>query len=138
LKIQESDCQEAWPLAHANSPANHTSPRRFQWIESTNSLVPKLLLCNWIGNCSSCRTGAAIYCRSYSPFPTFFNTVNPALLASETESGFSFVGEFTREIILRTGLRHSGHFVRGARDAGLRKLNFPPQTLQSPSQSSYS
>jgi hypothetical protein len=80
----------------------------------------------------------ASYCFSYSPFPTRFKTVNPAFFASETDSGFNFVGEFTSEIIFRTGFLHSGQFVNAGRDAGRRRLNFPPQTLQSPPQSSYS
>jgi hypothetical protein len=70
--------------------------------------------------------------------PTLFNTVNPALFASDIDSGLSFVGEFTCEMIFRTGFRHNGHFVNGGRLAGRRRLNFPPHTLQSPSQSSYS
>jgi hypothetical protein len=33
---------------------------------------------------------------------------------------------------------HAGHFVRGAAEVGRRSVNFPPQTLHSPSHSSYS
>jgi hypothetical protein len=80
----------------------------------------------------------SLYCRSYSPLPTRFRTVNPAFLASVIESGFSFVGELTWEMIFRTGFLQSGQFVSGGRDAGRRRLNFPLQTLHSPSHSSYS
>jgi hypothetical protein len=60
------------------------------------------------------------------------STVNPAFLASAIDNGFNFVGEFTSEIIFRTGFRHNGHFVSAGRLAGLRNENFPPHTLQSP------
>jgi hypothetical protein len=70
--------------------------------------------------------------------PTRFKTVKPAFFASEMESGFSFMGELTVDMSFRTGLRQRGHFSRGGRLAGRRRLNFPPQTLQSPLQSSYS
>jgi hypothetical protein len=70
--------------------------------------------------------------------PTRFSTVNPAFFASEIERGFNFVGELTDEITFRTAFLQSGQFVSGGREMGRRKLNLPPQTLQSPSQSSYS
>ena len=78
------------------------------------------------------------YCRSYSPLLTRFSTVNPAFFASEIESGLSLTGELNVEMTLRTGRLHAGHLVRGGADRGLRSVNFPPQTLQSPSHSSYS
>ncbi len=80
----------------------------------------------------------SFYCLSYSPLLTFFKTVNPAFLASETESGFNFTGELNVEIILRTGFLQAGQCVSGAAESGRCKVNLPPQTLQSPSQSSYS
>ena len=78
------------------------------------------------------------HCLSYSPLLTFLSTVNPAFLASVTDSGFSFTGELKVEIIFRTGFLHAGHWVRGAAESGRRSVNLPLQTLQSPSQSSYS
>ena len=78
------------------------------------------------------------YCRSYSPLLTRLRTVNPAFFASEIESGLSFTGELNVERILRTGFLHAGHCVSGGAESGRRKVNLPPQTLQLPSQSSYS
>ena len=78
------------------------------------------------------------YCRSYSALPRRLSTVKPAFLASETESGFSFTGELNVEMILRTGFLQSGHFVNSGTESGRRKVNLPPQILQSPSHSSYS
>src|SRR5437667_3100324 len=75
------------------------------------------------------------YCLSYSPLLTFFSTVNPAFFASEIESDR---GELKDENTFRTGFLHAGHCVSGAADNGRRKTNFPPHTLQSPLQSSYS
>ncbi len=75
------------------------------------------------------------HCFSYSPLLTRFKTVNPAFLASEIESAF---GELNVDHTFRTGFLHAGHWVRGAAETGRRRVNFPPQTLQSPSQSSYS
>src|SRR5690349_1602283 len=82
------------------------------------------------------RTGG--HCRSYSPLPSRFNTVKPAFFASETETGLSFTGELNVEMILRTGFLQAGHWVSGGADSGRRKVNLPPQTLHSPSHSSYS
>jgi hypothetical protein len=47
-------------------------------------------------------------------------------------------GELKVEMILRTGFLHAGHFVNSGALTGRRKVNLPPQTLQSPSQISYS
>jgi hypothetical protein len=68
----------------------------------------------------------------------FLSTVNPAFFASEMESGLNLVGVLNAEMILRTGFLHAGHFVNSGTFTGRRKVNRPPQTLQSPSQSSYS
>jgi hypothetical protein len=65
-------------------------------------------------------------------------TLNPAFFASEIESGLSFTGELKGEMTLRAGLLHAGHFVKGGAESGRRKVNLPPQTLQSPSHNSYS
>jgi hypothetical protein len=54
------------------------------------------------------------------------------------ESGLSFIGEFTWEMIFRTGFLHAGHCVNGAALSGRRSVNFPPHTTQLPSHSSYS
>jgi hypothetical protein len=54
------------------------------------------------------------------------------------ETGLSFCGELKPEMILRTGFLHAGQCVSGLADSGRRNVNFPPQTLQSPSHSSYS
>src|SRR5277367_2050725 len=78
------------------------------------------------------------YCLSYSPLLTFLSTVNPAFFASVMDSGLSFCGELKLEKILRTGFLHAGQFVSGLAESGRFKVNFPPQTLQSPSHSSYS
>ena len=75
------------------------------------------------------------YCRSYSPLLTRFRTVNPAFLASETETCF---GELNVERILRTGFLHAGQCVSGLADSGRFSVNFPLQTAQSPSHNSYS
>ena len=40
--------------------------------------------------------------------------------------------------ILRTGFLQAGQWVRGVVESGRSKVNLPPQTLQSPSHSSYS
>ena len=78
------------------------------------------------------------YCRSYSPLLTRFNTVNPAFLASDTESGLSLTGELNVERTLRTGFLQAGQRVKGAAETGRRKVNFPPHTAQLPSHNSYS
>src|SRR4051794_3829412 len=75
------------------------------------------------------------YCRSYSPLPTFFNTVKPAFLASENER---VLGELKVDMSLRTGFLQAGHLVNSCASSGRRKVNLPPQTLQSPSHNSYS
>ena len=75
------------------------------------------------------------HCFSYSPLLTRFSTVKPAFFASEIETVF---GELNVDQTLRTGLLQAGHWVRGAAETGRRKVNFPPHTLHSPSQSSYS
>jgi hypothetical protein len=54
------------------------------------------------------------------------------------ETGFSFCGELKLEMILRTGFLQAGQFVSGLAESGRFKVNFPPQTLQSPSHNSYS
>jgi hypothetical protein len=77
----------------------------------------------------------ALYCLSYSPLLTRFRTVKPAFLASEMESA---LGELNVEKTLRTGFLQAGQWVKGAAESGRRKVNRPPHTLQSPSQSSYS
>jgi hypothetical protein len=41
-------------------------------------------------------------------------------------------------MILRTGFLQAGHFVNSGALNGRRRVNFPPQTLQSPSHNSYS
>src|SRR5208283_2306565 len=79
-----------------------------------------------------------IYCRSYSPLLIFLSTVNPAFLASEMDSGLSLCGVLKPEKIFRTGFLHAGQFVSGLAESGRFKVNFPPQTTQLPSQSSYS
>ena len=61
--------------------------------------------------------------------------MKPAFLASEMESA---LGELKVDHILRTGFLQAGQFVSGAAERGRHKVNLPPQTLQSPSQSSYS
>jgi hypothetical protein len=64
--------------------------------------------------------------------------VNPAFLASVMDSGLSLCGELKVEMILRTGFLQAGHFFNSGALTGRRRVNFPPQTLHSPSQSSYS
>ena len=54
------------------------------------------------------------------------------------ETGLSFCGELKLEMILRTGFLQAGQFVSGWAESGRFNVNFPPQTLQSPSHSSYS
>jgi hypothetical protein len=76
-----------------------------------------------------------VHCRSYSPLLTRFSTVKPAFLASETETVF---GELKADHAFRTGFLQAGHWVNGAAESGRNKVNLPPHTLQSPSQSSYS
>ena len=78
------------------------------------------------------------YCLSYSPLPRRFKTVNPAFLASLTETGLSFMGELNVEMTLRTGFLQAGHLVNSAAVSGRRKVNLPPQAAHLPSQSSYS
>jgi hypothetical protein len=78
------------------------------------------------------------YCRSYSPLLTRLSTVNPAFLASVTESGLSLMGELKVERILRTGFLQAGQLVKGFAESGRRSVNLPPHTLQAPSHSSYS
>jgi len=47
-------------------------------------------------------------------------------------------GELNVDKTFRTGFLHAGQWVKGAAESGRRKVNRPPHTLQSPSQSSYS
>ena len=61
--------------------------------------------------------------------------MKPAFLASEIES---VLGELKVDHTRRTGFLQAGHLVKGGADSGRRKVNFPPHTTQSPSQSSYS
>ena len=77
-------------------------------------------------------------CLSYSPLPSRLRTVNPAFLASETDSGLSFIGELKDEKTLRTGFLHAGQLVSGLADSGRFNVNFPPHTVQPPSHNSYS
>ena len=42
------------------------------------------------------------------------------------------------EMIFRTGFLQAGQCVSGAAESGRFRVNVPPQTLQLPSQSSYS
>jgi hypothetical protein len=67
--------------------------------------------------------------------PTRFRTENPAFLASDIDN---FRGELKVEKSRRTGFLQAGHLVNGAAEMGRRNVNLPPQTLQSPSHSSYS
>jgi len=64
--------------------------------------------------------------------------VNPAFLASEMDSGLSLCGVLKPEMIFRTGFLHAGQFVSGLAESGRFNVNFPPQTTQWPSHSSYS
>jgi hypothetical protein len=75
------------------------------------------------------------YCFSYSPLLTRFRTVNPAFFASEIDSAF---GELKVDQILRTGFLQAGQLLSGFAESGRCNVNFPPQTAQLPSQSSYS
>src|ERR1051325_9397120 len=77
------------------------------------------------------------YCRSYSPFPNRFRTVNPAFLASATDRGLVIAGELKVEMSFRTGFLQSGHLVNSGALSGRRRVNLPPQTAHSPSHSSY-
>jgi hypothetical protein len=79
-----------------------------------------------------------LHCRSYSPLLIFLSTVNPAFFASEMDNGLSLCGELKVEMILRTGFLHAGQFVSGLAESGRFNVNFPPQTTQWPSHSSYS
>jgi hypothetical protein len=54
------------------------------------------------------------------------------------DSGLSFMGEVKEEKTFRTGLLQAGQWVSGLAERGRFNVNFPPQTLQSPSHSSYS
>lgn len=54
------------------------------------------------------------------------------------DNGFNLWGELNVEIIFRTGFLQAGQFVKGFADNGRFNVNFPPQTLQSPSHNSYS
>ena len=83
-------------------------------------------------------SGSCTYCGSYSPLPALLRTVKPAFLASEMESGFSFIGEVNVEMTLRTGFWQTGQWVNGAALSGRRNVNWPPHTVHSPSDSSYS
>jgi len=76
-----------------------------------------------------------LYCRSYSPLLSRLNTLNPAFFASETESA---LGVLKVDQSRRTGFLHAGHWVNGLAERGRRRVNRPPHTLHSPSQSSYS
>lgn len=82
--------------------------------------------------------GGTRYCFSYSPLLTLFSTVNPAFLASETDSGLSFWGELKPEMSLRTGFLQAGQALSSAAVTGRRKVKRPPQAAQLPSHSSYS
>lgn len=84
------------------------------------------------------RASRFCYCRSYSPLPIRLSTLKPAFLASEIESGLSFIGELNAERILRTGFLQAGQCVSGDAERGRCRVNLPPQTLQLPSHNSYS
>src|SRR5262245_55714128 len=79
--------------------------------------------------------GLPFHCLSYSPLPTLLSTLNPAFFASEMER---VRGELNDERSFLTGFLQAGHLVSGTAERGRRRTNLPPQTLQSPSQSSYS
>ncbi len=64
--------------------------------------------------------------------------MNPAFLASETESGLSFIGELKEEKTFLTGFLHAGQFVSDFADNGRFNVNVPPHTAQPPSHNSYS
>ena len=53
-------------------------------------------------------------------FPIRFNTVKPAFLASEVETGLSLVGVLKVEMILRTGFLHNGQHVSSGAVSGRR------------------
>src|SRR5262245_27183189 len=53
-------------------------------------------------------SGRGDYCRSYSPLPRRFRTVNPAFLASEIDCT---LGELNEEKTFRTGFLQAGQFV---------------------------
>lgn len=78
------------------------------------------------------------HCRSYSPLLTRLSTVNPAFLASDTDTGLSILGEWTREMTLRTGFLHKGQCVNGGAFSGRRSSKPLRQATQPPfSQGSY-
>src|SRR5437899_10514918 len=84
------------------------------------------------------RQQATRYWRSYSPLPSRLRTVNPAFLASLTEGGLVLIGELNVEMILRTGRLQAGQGVSSGALTGRRSGNVPPQTMQAPSDISYS
>jgi hypothetical protein len=76
--------------------------------------------------------------RSYSPFSTRFQTLKPAFLASDTESGLTILGVENPLMSFCTGLRQSGHFSRGGAEIERFNEKLPLQIRQSPEQGSYS
>jgi hypothetical protein len=54
------------------------------------------------------------------------------------DSGLSLCGVLKPEMIFRTGFLHAGQCVSGLAESGRFYVNFPPQTTQPPSHSSYS
>jgi hypothetical protein len=107
----------------------HEAGRFF--VSTINSCAPKQNEGGWTLNPQL----STDYCLSYLPLSTFLSTLNPAFFARAISFPFS---ELNVEKILRTGLRHAGQFVSGVAESGRFNVNFPPQTLQSPSHSSYS
>lgn len=84
------------------------------------------------------RPGCPPHCRSYSPRPTRFSTVNPAFFASEIETGLVIAGAWKVDSSFRTGRLHAGHWVNGLALNGRLRVNRPPHATQLPSHSSYS
>lgn len=85
-------------------------------------------------------THSCSYCRSYSPLPIRFRTVNPAFLASEIETGLSSLGVLKVEITRLTRFLQAGQCVSSGALTGRRSVNRPPQTTHPPwpSHTSYS
>lgn len=85
-------------------------------------------------------THSGSYCRSYSPLPIRFRTVNPAFLASEIETGLSSLGVLKVEITRLTRFLQAGQCVSSGALTGRRSVNRPPQTTHPPwpSHTSYS
>jgi hypothetical protein len=115
-----------------STPEDERTPKPHTKEERVNAEMMK------VGVKSFFPLSSRLYCRSYSPLPIRFKTLNPAFFASLIDTGFSFVGVLKVEMIFRTGFRQAGQLRKGSASNGRRSVKCPPHAAQSPPHNSYS